>query len=156
MENYIRQRFPEILLFYFILLPFFFFLGPHLWHMEVPRLGVNLELQLPAYTTATMIPDPSHVYDLHHSSWQRRILNPLSGARDRTCIIMELFEFIITELQRELPEILLYSHLFTQSSIHSSICFNLFNTLALSLFCPSFSFLNVLFLRLCFLLHSHF
>ena len=29
----------------------FFFLGPHLRHMEVPRLGMELELQLPAYTT---------------------------------------------------------------------------------------------------------
>ena len=28
------------------------FLGPHPWHMEVPRLGVQLELQLLAYTTA--------------------------------------------------------------------------------------------------------
>ena len=34
------------------------FLGLHLWHMEVPRLGVQLELQLPAYTTATAMPDP--------------------------------------------------------------------------------------------------
>ena len=24
------------------------FLGPHPWHMEVPKLGVELELQLPA------------------------------------------------------------------------------------------------------------
>ena len=31
----------------------FVFLGPHLQHMEVPRLGVELELQLLAYTTAT-------------------------------------------------------------------------------------------------------
>ena len=31
----------------------FFFLGSHLQHMEVPRLGVELELQLPAYATAT-------------------------------------------------------------------------------------------------------
>ena len=31
------------------------FLGPHLWYMEVPRLGVELELQLLAYTTATAI-----------------------------------------------------------------------------------------------------
>ena len=30
---------------------FFFFLGPHLRHMEVPRLGVKWELQLLAYTT---------------------------------------------------------------------------------------------------------
>ena len=29
--------------------------------MEVPRLGVKLELQLPAYTTATVTRDPSHV-----------------------------------------------------------------------------------------------
>ena len=26
------------------------FLGPHVWHMEVPRLGAESELQLPAYT----------------------------------------------------------------------------------------------------------
>ena len=32
---------------------FFDFLGPYLWHMEVPRLGVKSDLQLPAYTTAT-------------------------------------------------------------------------------------------------------
>ena len=46
---------------------FFFFSGLHLWHMEVPRLGV--ELQLPAYITATAMPDQSFIYDLHHSSW---------------------------------------------------------------------------------------
>ena len=32
---------------------FFVFVGPHPWHMEVPRLGVESELQMPAYTTAT-------------------------------------------------------------------------------------------------------
>ena len=52
--------------------------------MEVPRLGVQLELQLPVYTTVTATPDRSHVCDLHHSSWQHQILNPLSKARDRT------------------------------------------------------------------------
>ena len=31
---------------------FFFFLGPHLWHMEDPRLGTESELQIPDYTTA--------------------------------------------------------------------------------------------------------
>ena len=34
----------------------FFFLGPRLWHMEVPRLGVKSELQLLAYTTSTATP----------------------------------------------------------------------------------------------------
>ena len=52
--------------------------------MEVPRLGVKLELQLLTYTPATATPDPSHVCDLHHSSRQRWILNLLSEARDRT------------------------------------------------------------------------
>ena len=36
--------------------------------MEVPRLGVGLELQLLAYTTATAMKHPSHICDLHHSS----------------------------------------------------------------------------------------
>ena len=34
---------------------------------------------------ATATPDLSCVCDLHHSSWQCWILNPLSKARDRTC-----------------------------------------------------------------------
>ena len=64
---------------------FLVLLGLHLCGiMEVPRLGVESELQLPVYTTATATRDPSHVCDLHHSSRQRWILNPLSGARDRT------------------------------------------------------------------------
>ena len=42
----------------------FVFLGPHLWHMEVPRLGVTLELQLPAYTMARATRDPSCICDL--------------------------------------------------------------------------------------------
>ena len=38
----------------FLLVSFLsFFLGPHLLHMEVPKLGVKLELQLPAYATVT-------------------------------------------------------------------------------------------------------
>ena len=57
--------------------------------MEVPRLGVELELQLLAYATATAVRDLSHVCDLHHSSWQHWILNPLSGARDRTHVLMD-------------------------------------------------------------------
>ena len=49
--------------------------------MEVPKLGVILEQQLTAYTTATW--DPRRVCDLYHSAWQHQmILNPLSEARD--------------------------------------------------------------------------
>ena len=68
---------------------FFFLLGPHLQHTEVPRLGVELELQLPVYSTAIARPDPSHVCDLHHSSQQHGIPHPLSGARDQICVLMD-------------------------------------------------------------------
>ena len=57
--------------------------------MEVPRLGVQLELQLTAYATATATPDPSHIYHLHHSSQQHQILNPLSEAADQTRVLMD-------------------------------------------------------------------
>ena len=62
----------------------FCLLGPHLQHMKVPKRGVKSELQLLAYATAIAMPDLSHVYDLHHSSWQHQILNPLSKAKDST------------------------------------------------------------------------
>ena len=70
-------------------LPLFFFL----LFMATPsaygdsQLGIELEPQLPATATAT--PDLSRVCDLHHSSWQRRILNPRSKARDPTCVLMD-------------------------------------------------------------------
>ena len=67
---------------------FFFILGLYPEHMEVSRPGVELELQLPTYTTATTTPDPSRVCNLHHSSQQCRILNPLSETRDWTRILM--------------------------------------------------------------------
>ena len=47
------------------------------------------KLQLPAYTKATAMLDPSLICDPHHSSWQQRILNPLCEARDQTCIFMD-------------------------------------------------------------------
>ena len=31
----------------------------------------------------------SHICNLHHSSLQHQVLNPLSEARDRTCILMD-------------------------------------------------------------------
>ena len=82
----------QLALFFFFFFFFFFFsvlLGPHLGHMEVPRLGVESELQLQAYTTVTATPDPSHTCDLHHRLQHRQILNPLSEARDRTCILAD-------------------------------------------------------------------
>ena len=57
--------------------------------MEVPRLGVESELQLPAYATATAMPDPSHIFNLHHTSRQCHILNPLIEAGDQTHILVD-------------------------------------------------------------------
>ena len=55
--------------------------------MEVPRLGAELELQLLAYTTATAMQNPRHICNLHCSTQQHRILNPLSEARDQISIM---------------------------------------------------------------------
>lgn len=49
---------------------FFFFLQSHLWHIEVPGLGVILELQLKVYATALAAPDPRRTCDLRSSVWQ--------------------------------------------------------------------------------------
>ena len=57
--------------------------------MEDPRLGVELELQLPAYTAATATRDLSRICDLHHSSRKHQILNSLSEARAQTHIVMD-------------------------------------------------------------------
>ena len=72
-------------------LPFFlpFFLGPHLWEMEFPGLGVELELELQAFTTAAASVDPSCMCNLCQSLKQCWILKPLSEVRDRTCILID-------------------------------------------------------------------
>ena len=57
--------------------------------MEVSRLGVESELQLPAYTTATVAQNQSRICDLHHSSKQCWNLNALSKARDQTLILVD-------------------------------------------------------------------
>ena len=48
------QKFLDRSLFFF----FFCFIGPHLWHMDVPKLAAESELQLPAYTIAIATRDP--------------------------------------------------------------------------------------------------
>ena len=57
--------------------------------MEVPILGVKLELQLLAYPTVTATQNPSLICNLYHSSQQHWILNSLSEARDQTHILMD-------------------------------------------------------------------
>ena len=77
---------------FFLSLSFFFFFllfRPHSRHMEVPRLEVECQLQLLAYTTATAMQGPNLICHLHRSSQQHWILNPLTEARDRTRVLMD-------------------------------------------------------------------
>ena len=55
--------------------------------MEVSRLGVELELQLPAYNTSAL--DPRCICDLLLSLQKCQIFNPLSKTRDETLILMD-------------------------------------------------------------------
>ena len=60
---------------------FVVFLGPHSQHREVPRPGVELELQLLVYATAMAMRDPSCLCELHCSSqplthWARSGIRP--------------------------------------------------------------------------------
>ena len=63
---------------------FFFLIRSHPQHMEVPRLGVESELHLPVYTTATATQNRSPTRDLRHS-----LQHPLSEARDRTRVLTD-------------------------------------------------------------------
>ena len=74
-------------IFYYLFIFSFWGLTPR--HMGVPRLGVELMLQLLAYTSATAIPDLNHICDLCCSLWQQQFLNPLSEARDWTHILTD-------------------------------------------------------------------
>ena len=63
--------------------------------MEVPKLGVKLDLHLLAYAIAAATDDLSHIYDLHCSLKQCQILNLVRKARDRTCLLMDTGQFLI-------------------------------------------------------------
>ena len=83
--------------------------------MEVPRLGVELALKLPAYATAIAMPGPSHICDLRPQLKQYRILNPLSEARDRICILMDTSQIVFAGTQQELPNFLSFFFFFRNS-----------------------------------------
>ena len=68
--------------------------------MKVPRLEVELELQLLDYTTAKVMWDLSCISDLHSSLGQCQILNPPSKARDQTCTLMGI-SLVLTLLSHD-------------------------------------------------------
>ena len=61
---------------------FFAFLLPHMPHRDVPGQGLNQ-----SDSTVTAMLDLSSIGELCHSLWQCQILNPLSEARDQSCIL---------------------------------------------------------------------
>ena len=84
----------------------FFFLGLHLWHMEVPRLGIELELQLLVYAVATAMPDASIICDLCYSAYgSARPLTHWVGPGIEPASSWMLVGFINTESLLELLEI---------------------------------------------------
>ena len=78
---------------FFFFFFFFCFLGPHPWHM----LWATGKYNAPsAYGIAqargwirAAAAGHSHVCNLHHSSWQCRILNPWITVRNQTFILMD-------------------------------------------------------------------
>ena len=66
-----------------------------------------------AYAAATATQDPSHICDLHQCSRQCQILNPLSEARDGTCVLMDASQILFREPWQELPLPTLFKHFLT-------------------------------------------
>ena len=63
--------------------------------MEGPRLGVELELQLPGYARAMATRDPSHIFDLHYTTAHGDAGSlTQSGARDQTASLWILIRFV--------------------------------------------------------------
>ena len=79
--------------------------------MKVLRLGVESELQLPAYTSATAAPDLSHICDVRHSSWQCQILNLLYKARDQTHILMDTSHMEATRIWELVRNIFIHDNI---------------------------------------------
>ena len=74
----------------YLLFIYLVFLGLHSWHMEAPRLNQSC--------SRWPTPQPRQwriqiICDLHSSSWQHQILNPVSKARDWICVLMDASQF---------------------------------------------------------------
>ena len=70
----LKNTLGSTIFFFFLFIYLFSFLGPHLCHMDIPRLRSGIG---------------ALAVSLHHRSWQCQIPDPLSKAGDRTCILMD-------------------------------------------------------------------
>ena len=95
---------------YFIIFIYLFsFLGPHSWHMEVPRPAVELELQLPAYASATTAARqlPSHVCDYTTAYGNARSLLCWARPGIKPASSWILVGFVSAAPQWELPDFII-------------------------------------------------
>ena len=99
--SFSRFSFP-FFLFSFVLFCFVFLFRAELTAYGSPRLGVESELQLQVYTTATAMQDPNCICNLHHSLWQHWIPDPLNEARNWTAFSWILVGLISAVTWREL------------------------------------------------------
>ena len=130
--------------FFLFVLFFSVFSGLHQRHREVPRVGVESELQPPlAYTTATATPDPSHICNLHtahgntgsFTHWARPGIEPVFS--------WMLVRFISAEPRWELQLIVFspiqtFGFLCQSLNMKSVYSFNFWNYFFLFCFCFCF------------------
>ena len=78
-------------------------------HMEVPGSG-QIIVTAASLDTTTATRDPSHVCNLHPSSQQHWILNPLSEARDQTHIFMDTSQVRYRWATAGSPDLTIFRH----------------------------------------------
>ena len=71
----------------FLFCLFFAFQGHMAYEISQPRGPIRATVPSLCHSHSKHL---SHICDLHHSSWQCRILNPLCKARDQTHIPMDI------------------------------------------------------------------
>ena len=98
---------------------FFAFLGPHLQHVEVPRLGVEIR----ATTTATQ--DPSHVCNLHPSTATPGP-QPTERGQGSNPHLMDTSWIRFRYTTTGIPTLLIYEHLFIKFSNETADLFATF------------------------------
>ena len=114
----------------------FFFVGggcTHgMWHVEVSRLAVKLELQLLTCATATAAWDPSRFCNLHHSSGNTGSLAHWAGPGMEPMCLWILIRFVTTKPQWELLldnyETCVCHHFREERQSKLNFCISLFTT----------------------------
>ena len=81
------DRYSKLYIEFYIFFKFYFRATPMAYGSSQARVPVGAVAATLCIATATT--DLNLVCDLHHSSWQCQILNPLSKAREQTHVLMD-------------------------------------------------------------------